>query len=145
MLVKVISNPALWLALLATSSASGQSQGGVEQVSICELAKAGEQMNGRHVRLTAIYLTDLFEISVLKDRRCTSEYVAPNWKSSQDPSLDAFDKALYTRPDDPKLTTFSIDVSGIFVWRANENPQGSLIFEKVWSFKRVCGDWKESK
>ncbi|MGH7927076.1 MAG: hypothetical protein ACREQV_04720 [Candidatus Binatia bacterium] len=133
------------MALLASQAASGQGPEEVEQVSICQLAKAGEKMNGRHIRLTAIYLTDLLEISVLKDRRCPSEYFAPNWKLSQDPSLDAFDKVLYSRPDDLNLTTFSIDVSGIFVWWVNEKPQGSLILEKVWSFKRVCGDWKESK
>jgi hypothetical protein len=133
----------LWLVLLASSAASAQAN--EEHVSICQLAKAGEQMNGHHVRVSVIYLTDLLETSILKDRRCPNVYIAPNWKTSKDPSLVAFDEALYARPDDLKLTTYSIDVSGTFVWRTSENPQGTLNLEKVWSFERVCGDWKEAK
>jgi len=140
--MRIAARRGLWLIFLVSSTACAQTK--EDHVSICELANAGEQMNGSHVRVSVVYLTDLLETSVLKDPRCPSVHVAPNWKTSKDPSLEMFDEALYARPDELKLTTYSIDVSGTFVWRASENPQGTLNFEKVWSFERVCGDWKKA-
>lgn len=136
------------LSLLILSSVSACAQPGETRTSICKLVQSGRKMSGQHVRLTAVYLTDLLEGSSLNDPRCPKKYLDPDWTGSRgnaphDVSLDAFDKALYARPDDPKLTQFSIDVSGKFVWQAGRKPHGTLMFEKIWSFKRLHGDWKK--
>jgi hypothetical protein len=137
----------LSLSLIVTASACAQP--GETRTSVCELAKAGDRMNGHQVRLVAVYTTDLLEHSSLDDRRCPKQYLEPDWTMLQknarhDPSLNAFDKALYGRaPDYRELTQFSIDVSGKFVWEAGDKPHGTLIFEKIWSFKRLHGGWKK--
>jgi hypothetical protein len=138
------------LSLLLVAGTSACAQPGETRTSICELVKSGEQMNGRHVRLTVVYLTDLLEGSSLNDPRCPKQYLDPDWTALQknalhNPSLDAFDKALYAHPDDIKLTEFVIDVSGKFVWRAGDKPRSTLIFEKIWSFKRVRGNWRNAR
>jgi hypothetical protein len=139
------------LSVLLMTGTSACAQSGEPRTSICELATAGEQMNGRHVRLTAVYITDLLERDGLKDSRCPKLYLQADWTISQkngqhDPSLDAFDKEVFARPPDYReLTQFSIDVSGKFVWKANENPHGTLLFEKIWSFKRLHGDWNKAQ
>lgn len=132
------------LAVLTLSSVSACAEPQETRTSICELVKYGEKMNGQRVRLRAIYLTDLLELSSLNDPHCPKQAVAPDWKSSRDPSLDAFDRVLFGRPPDYReMTQFSIDVSGKFVWNANGKPHGALMFEKIWSFKRLHGDWKK--
>lgn len=139
---------AVFLLLLLTTAPACAKSGPPTRTSLCKLVNAGEQMNGLHVRLTAIYITDLFENSSLKDRRCPTLYVVPydSRQSPQDQSLEEFDKALYEHQlDFGELTQFSIDVSGKFVWWANNKPHGALIFEKIWSFKRIRGDWKKAE
>lgn len=125
--------------VIMTASASGAPDSA--RTSVCELARAGQRISGRSVRMTAVYVTDLLERSVLKDHRCPMAHIEPDWSLQKnpihDPSLDEFDKALYARPDEAQPTQFLIDVSGKFVWQSGENPHGSLIFDKVWSFKRV--------
>jgi hypothetical protein len=133
----------LWVSLLASAIAVAQAD--ENRTSLCELAKAGEHMNGRRIRLTAVYLTDLLDRSVLKDRRCPEQYFALDWKAPLDPSLDAFEKAVYAGANDKELTQFVIEVSGEVLWQANENPRGTLIAKKIWRFKRVHGDWKKAK
>jgi hypothetical protein len=141
--MKVATSFVLLAVLLASGAACAQSN--ARPTSICELDRGGEQMNGRHVRLTVIYITDLLERSVLKDRRCQRRYISPDWKEPLDSSLSAFEKAVYALADDTGSKQFLVDVSGTFVRQANENPHGTLIFEKIWSFKRVRGDWKKAK
>lgn len=137
----------VFLLLLQTSASACAQPVLQTRTSLCKLVNAGERMNGRHVRLKVIYITDLFESSSLKDRRCPTSYVVPydSPQSRRDPSLDALDKALYEHQlDFRERTQFSIDVSGKFVWQTGDKPHGVLIFEKVWSFKRLRGDWKKA-
>jgi hypothetical protein len=116
------------------------------RTSICKLQVAGEKLNGRDVRITAVFLSDLFEHSTLVDRRCPQLSFDPiQTKKPRDPSLEAFDKALAPDSFPPRIVRFIIDVSGKFVWNAKGNRPGGVIFEKIWEFKRVRGDWRNAR
>lgn len=119
----------------------------IRKLSICELAKLGKEMDGHPVRVSAIYVTDLMHSSVLKDRHCSMEGIAPLEADdgTQDPSVDKFDTAMWGKLGDRKLRVFSVDVSGTYHWRGDETPHGALAIEKVWHFERRHGDWKSAK
>lgn len=111
-------------------------------LSVCQLVRNGAKLSGQRIRLDAIYVTDLLEHDALIDRQCPHNKLRADWSSSKgaarDASLSAFDKAVFSRPPDYKqLTRFSVDVTGQFVWQPKEEPPGMLIFQKMWSFKRL--------
>lgn len=120
----------------------------IQKSSVCELAKFGKEMDGRRVRVSAIYMSDQMHGSMLKDQHCFAEYIdlfrAADGK--QDPSIEKFDVAVRGRGlADPELRVFSVDVSGTFHWRVDEVAHGEFLIEKVWRFKRYRGDWKKLK
>ena len=130
--------------LISSAHADGEQ---ITTLSICELAKLGNDMDGHAVRVSAIYVTDLMHTSVLKDRHCSADGVAPVKAADgmQDPSVEKFDTAMWGKLDDHELRVFAVDVSGTFHWRGDETPHGALAIEKVWHFKRHHGDWKKAK
>ena len=133
------------LALFFLANAAGFAHASEIRTSICQLALDGAQMQGRRVRLTATYSTDLLEHSSLNDRRCPRVYLVPNWDGSHDTSIGIFDTELYAHPNESALTQYRIDVSGKFSWHADAKPHGELVFEKVWTFKRLGNVRKFSK
>jgi hypothetical protein len=136
------------LLVLACASASPQPDQQILRTSICELSRSGEHLNGRSIRLTAVYVTDLREHSALKDPRCPDQYLEPDWSArggSQDHSIDEFDRALYSHPESTKLTQFVVDASGVYIWSTGDNAHGKLIFARIWSFKPLHGDWKNAR
>ena len=138
--VKRQAHRVILLAIVLTVALPATVEAG-SGISICELVKHGEEMNGQPVRLSAIYFTDLLETSGIKDLRCPSVVLAlfGSDEEPQDPSIDKFDKAVAGRLSDLRLRRFSIDVSGTFVWRKDKMPHGALIMKKIWAFKRVQG------
>lgn len=112
--------------------------------TLCDLAEHGQSFSGQQVRLTVIYMSDLQERSLLLDRRCPMVRLAPyDSTETPDPSVKSFDEALRGRLDDLELRQFVVDVSGRFTWHGHGEPYGSLEIQKVWSFKRIHGDWRK--
>lgn len=112
--------------------------------TVCQLADAGKRMHGQKVRLKAVLISDLMHSSVLKDRDCPTRNVTPfSDKPDGDTSIEAFDDAIRGSLDDYELRVFAVDVSGIFRWSEEGQPHGELVLEKVWSYKRHHGDWRD--
>jgi hypothetical protein len=107
--------------------------------SICSLVEKGLEMNNHSVRLKAIFFTDSLEYSNLSDTRCPNAVLIPYYTKSRrhDSGLDAFDSAIDQNGGLPGAVRFSVDVSGTFVWHLEENPHGTIIIEKIWSFKQL--------
>lgn len=116
------------------------------RTTLCDLAKHGQSFGGQRVRLTVIYMSDLQERSVLLDRRCPKVRLGPyEPDEAPDPSVARFDDALRGRIGDLELRQFVVDVSGRFTWHGHDEPYGALEIQKVWSFKRIHGDWKKRR
>jgi hypothetical protein len=122
---------------------AGVSQAGNKELrtSICELGRQEKAMNGASIRLSATYLTDLFEHSSLWDAHCPDLSMNLDWSVMQthphDQSLDALDAALQSDVFPPMAMSLSIDVSGRFIAPANKTSRGRLVMEKVWSFRKI--------
>lgn len=129
------------LLLVATSSASPAQE---VRTTICELAGHGKPLSGQRVRLTVIYMSDQLERSLLLDRRCPKVRLAPyNSIETPDPSVGRFDEALRGRLGELALRQFVVDISGRFTWHGHDEPYGSLEIQKVWSFRRIYGNWRK--
>jgi hypothetical protein len=113
---------------------------GLTVTSICKLSEGGRRLSGAHVRVTAIYSSDLLERSTITDDDCPSvilvPYDAPDAKLDS-ASMRRFNNALQGELSDRSLRKYLVDVSGKYVWRENEIPHGAIYIEKVWSFKRL--------
>lgn len=125
------------------------------QTDICSLLQSAEKMSGQHVRLQAILMTDLYELGALKDRRCPDLYIPPFYYRGEHPdqSLSNFDKELYNNhsydyypaPYDKDGTFFLMDITGVFIWKSDENPQSKFVIDKVLKFQRLHGDWEKAQ
>ncbi|MBB5877738.1 hypothetical protein [Xanthomonas sp. 3498] len=116
---------------------------GVDISSICELAQRGKRISGAQVRVRAIFTSDLLERSVITDPKCPSVVVIPfdAEESKLDmESMQRFDAAVAGELSDHTIRVFSVDVSGTYVWRGDEQPAGAIYIEKVWCFKRRKAD-----
>jgi hypothetical protein len=130
--------------LLATTAMADER--GPLRTSVCRLANASKDMDGYRVRLTAIYVSDLQHTSVLKDRRCAKRSLAPfAADGSADPSVEEFDSALWGELSDREVRVFVVDVTGVYRWRDGDRPHGVLLIERVWSFRRWHGDWRNAR
>ena len=136
--MKIIAMSAICLAALVSSPAFARPSSELK-TSICQLLRHEKQYDGRYVRLTAVYETDLQEHSSLSDRRCPNFYVAPydSHVGPTDGSLAAFDKALIGRFNDLSLRRFIVDLSGQFSLRTGDTPHGAVTIYKIWSYKRL--------
>jgi hypothetical protein len=127
------------VTLLMSAATGGTEVDSSERVTLCRLVKDGIQMNGRQVRMTVIYSTDLLEHTSITDPRCPRSYAVsyddPN--HPEDPSLASFNRAVEGQYDDLSERKFLIDLTGIFMWRRSAIPHGAIIFRKIWSFKPV--------
>lgn len=108
--------------------------------SICDLAKQRGTANGMHVRVKALFSTDLLERSFITDPQCPEVVVAPF--DAAKPELDTksmkrFDRAVRGRLSDSSARVFSFNISGKYIWRMDETKSGAIYIEKVWSFKRI--------
>lgn len=129
------------LLLAVTSSAASARE---VRTTLCELVSHGQPLSGKRVRFTAIYLTDLLERTVLLDKRCPKVHLTPYDSIERpDPSVKRFDDAVRGRIDDLELRQFVVDVSGRFTLHGHDEPIGSLEIQKVWSYKRIHGDWRK--
>jgi hypothetical protein len=127
--------------MLSVEAASPEA---VVPTDVCSLSKAGKQMHGQRVRLKAVLVSDLMHSTLLKDRNCPAQNVAPfDAEHGADASVAAFQDVLRGNLDDFELRVFAIDVSGVFRWNEAGRPQGELVMEKVWNFERHHGDWRE--
>lgn len=140
---RIIGQLCVVLLLLATSSAASLQE---IPTTICELVSHDQSLSGQPVRLRVIYITDLRHGAVLLDRRCPKVHLTPyDSADTVDPSVKVFDDAVYGRIDDLELRQFVVDVSGRFTWHGHGESYGSLEIEKIWSFKRIHGDWKNEE
>ena len=153
LLTPVILTP---IALFFLQAAGSERK--LEIFSVCELNAHGPELTGQHVRLRARFITDLNHFSLFFDRKCSHGIVAEDEPvaSDKDPSVRAFDKALWYHAPFENLV-FDVDVSGKFEWEKTwepplilsavlkPQPRGVLTVEKFWSFKRVPGVWKHAK
>ena len=126
------------LAILVTTPAHAAAEKTV-RTSICALAQHGRELNGRRVRLTATYVTDLQEYTSLTDPHCPKVHVAPYDAESPDESVERFDKAVKGRMEDLSARRFVVELSGRFTWKGHDEPYGSMTIDRVWSFHRTGG------
>lgn len=111
--------------------------------SICELNAFGEAQDGKKVRLLAVYVSDLHHGTVLKDRSCPDVWLplADQQSRADDASVKELeDAALGDVINDLSLRRFSVDISGVYRAKGAEG-RGALSITKVWSYRRIRGDW----
>jgi hypothetical protein len=135
----------VWAVILILIGESGCDSRREANTSVCELAGFGGYfMDGRHVRLSAVFFTDGIERSALIDGTCPTASLAPlNADSgSRDASVMELDKELWSVVDDPGVL-FVVDISGVYRRASDEAPGGAVTIERVWSIKRQHGDWRQ--
>jgi len=139
------------VVMLAFSTTLAEEHEGETVTSLCELVSNAEKMNGREVRLTAVYYSDLHHFSFLRDEECLATVVddGTNYEETADASVIAFSEAVSSSFPLPPPSGFQVDVSGRFVWDPNweppallsavmkPQPQGRLEIVKVWSFRSL--------
>lgn len=87
------------------------------ETSVCELAHAGQRLNGTRVSLTAISVTDLRHGSMLKDDKCPFAFVdvVISDKHQHDPDIEAFSNAILRDSTKNGLRVFNVKLSGVVV------------------------------
>ena len=105
-------------------------------VTVCELTNSPKSFDGKDVTVSAVYMTDMLERSLLADSRCPGVTLAPYDSVSPhpDPSNERFNAAVTSNVLDRKLRVFKVVVFGRFNWNASAK-QGRLTFERVLQFK----------
>lgn len=114
------------------------------KISVCDLGKAPEKIDGAQVRLLAKYMTDLRHGSLFFSDHCsTSVREGANRSTHVDKSVDAFHHAVQEHSLPRGLITFEVDVSGTFHLQehapsdTSPGSSGAFVIEKVWSFRRI--------
>jgi hypothetical protein len=149
LIVSAVVLTALFVNVVAAQSET------VVEMSVCDLAKLGKEMDHRHVRLKAAYWYDARHGAFVKDRKCP-KIVIDSYDSSkkpEDPSMKSFHQAQFDAfYSYSSLQILAVDVTGEYRWREDvERRHGLLqshhilIIEKVWSVKPIHGDWKKAK
>jgi hypothetical protein len=122
--------------------------------SICELARRGQEMSGKRVRVKVVFDTDCRHGSVAVDPQCPTVVMSVSYshKEPKDKGLADFNRVVCALPSDwatnPRpselIREYSLEASGEFVWRPREvrhliivERQGLLVIDKVWQFKRI--------
>jgi hypothetical protein len=118
-----------------------------ETLSVCELVRLGAEMDGKPVRIKAVFVSDNRHFAALIDQTCRNAALTLSLSDAldRDKSVDALKKLIYSpAPDyvtDPLRwgvgITLSLDISGQFQWRPSDERPGQLIVEKMWSWKRL--------
>lgn len=111
--------------------------------SICSLVGAGAPTKGTKVRVSAYFLTDYLERSVIADSACPTVQLA----LYADPAAtkeeaDRYQRLVVTSTmrdyiEDRRTGVYAIDVTGRVVYRKNEQPRIAIYADHVWSFKRL--------
>ena len=131
---------ALLLGMVSTPGLAGETR-----TTICELARNGRALSGKQVRLTVVYISDLTERSALLDRNCPEKIVGIHFTAKKpDQSVGEFREAFEGRLEDLEVRQFVVEVSGRFTWRSPQERYGFIEIQKVWSYRRIHGDWKIS-
>lgn len=120
------------------------------KTSVCELSKPGyaEKLNGKKVRLAAIYTTNKREYSGFMDRRCKNIALSAHRSKDADNSVRLFfdGKEMRSCAYDGEIQ-FHVDISGIFIKYDEsldsgmfESHYGAIEVKKVRSFKplKIC-------
>ncbi len=107
--------------------------------SICALERQHAQLQGRRVRIKAVFITDVLEHSTLMDERCPSVKMdlLPTANTPPDESVRQFEIAIHKSLWDPVPGVFAVDISAEFLWRAEAQPHGAVRMTKVWHLKRL--------
>ncbi|QAY75218.1 hypothetical protein [Sphingosinicella sp. BN140058] len=130
-------------ALAAAACASPMEVPRDLETSLCALVRAGPAMDGRRVRVSAVYSTDMLEHSSLIDPSCPREVADLDWvttdaRGPKDPETARFDREIFSLYDSHS-ESFHMDVSGTFTWRVGRRPKGQVFIEKTWSYHRLRG------
>ena len=134
----------LSLGLLMACATVRKSQAASAHVyTLCELAANPSKYAGKTVRISAIFMTDMREHSVLMDPSCNSVrinlYNGP--KGPYQASIDKLDKAEFKAYRELKPVTFKINFSAIFRIKPmprelpfSKRERGRLHLTRVWSY-----------
>lgn len=115
----------------------------MQPLSVCSLVGHDTPPNETEVRISAFFLTDYLERSVITDPACPSVrlalYADPAAKEEE---ADRYQRLVVksTMRDDIEnrgTGVYAIDITGHFVYRKNERPQIAIYADHVWSFKRL--------
>ena len=137
----------LVLALVGVGNCLAATTDQVERrTSMCQIVKAKPSVGDLWIRLRAVYISDVTEGTVLKDPHCPRQRLelGKPLTETEDKSVVALEDAV--RGDvinDPKLRMFVVDISGVYK-RGRESSPGTMSISKVWSFRRIHGDWMKA-
>jgi hypothetical protein len=126
----------LALVLFFAASIVGMRTAVAAPVTVCELTNSPNSFDGKDVTVSAVYMTDMLERSLLADSHCPGVTLSPYDSVSPhpDPSNERFNAAVTGNVLDRKLRVFKVVVVGRFNWDASAK-QGRLTFERVLHFK----------
>lgn len=117
-------------------------------ISICDLANDAAKWDGRQVRITAAYTTDLRHGALFLDKRCplVSLQEGPSMDDPVDKSVIAFNDSVTEHPLSQKPINYKVDVVGTFR-RANDKliaehnlmhgVIGEIVVERVVEFSKI--------
>jgi hypothetical protein len=138
-----------WVLLIAVMVLGCAAFGKVDteiQTSVCQIATYGKKQDGERVRLRAVYISDIVERTMLKDKGCPNLWLglAEGEIGADDKSVVALEEAV--RGDivnDAELRQFVVDISALY--RSKGTGDRALLYiTKVWSFRRIHGDWRNA-
>lgn len=137
----------IWLLVVFVCGCATTSKAYTEiQTSVCQIAAHGLKRDGNILRLRAVYISDIVERTMLKDVDCPNEWLglAVGDNGVDDKSVaELEDAVLGDVINDTELRQFVVDISALYRSKGT-NGQGLLYITKVWSFKRIHGDWRSA-
>lgn len=104
--------------------------------TLCAIAAQPEKWRGRLVLLTATYITDRVEYSLLKDDRCPKVWFGVfKAKRSDRASLENFDRAVVGDGRTIRSTRFKVEVIGRVSYRRDKGAAGRKSYGRVYVLK----------
>jgi len=133
--------------LLVASCTSGEgNQRNARMQTLCDWSVETPDTDGRKVRFTALYLTDLTHSSAFHDAACKKAVGVGDAKDA-DGSYDRLADAVRTDRAALKSYDYRVDVSGtlriappsgLIMDPLRDSPRLMIDVEQVWSFERVA-------
>jgi hypothetical protein len=104
--------------------------------TLCELAANPAKWGGRTIHLTATYMSDRLERSLLVDDRCPKVWFQDrNSKKGHRESLEAFYRAVWGDGQSVRTTDFVVDIIGRVSYRREGRASGRITILRVLNYQ----------
>ena len=136
LLMRPLITPIIFLLAFAASPAMPARGATPAVTTLCELAGNPAKWSRRTIRLTATYMTDRLERSLLVDDRCSKIWFEP-WDSKKGhrESLEAFDRAVWGDGRSLRTTDFVVDIIGRVSYRREGRSSGRIAILRVLNYR----------